>query len=480
MNNKQKQIKESGSLFGQIRAEGSQYRIGSGLLLMFSAAFAVWQMGVLYFSSTAMSLFGRSPIPLVESDTMAVIAAGYIASIAALCLFPRRAVLMERILLPFALLASILMLFELSPATVTALFYMEAFVCVFSIGTMASVAAHQFTLETTWRDGVIGMSVGGILISIIQNEYINIGFGIFTVFSIALIGALTLFFFLIPAKIKTPFANRKNRIRMPKIFFFGTWFISGFATLLICFASTYAESVPGGVSVIYFSAACVAVLLYALWKKLGKRSIRMFGGLLALAVLGFVLAFLSITLPALRLVSCVLLGVIVALAGLWIFFAAVAFSAYPTRFIGAIGAGMGLVLALIHSALLDLLRSDTALLYGIYAALSAALLAVYIFMEPYFTYAWNRSQRNESEAVSLPAPAAEQNKAGDPLDILSEQERVLARLIFEGHTETSAAKRMNISLNTEKGYRKNLYSKLGVHSKRELFELVNGSRQAQQ
>lgn len=64
-------------------------------------------------------------------------------------------------------------------------------------------------------------------------------------------------------------------------------------------------------------------------------------------------------------------------------------------------------------------------------------------------------------------------EVGLPFDkILSQQEGNLARLILAGYSEGQIAKEMNISLNTQKGYRKNLYCKLDIHSKRELFKLM--------
>lgn len=61
-------------------------------------------------------------------------------------------------------------------------------------------------------------------------------------------------------------------------------------------------------------------------------------------------------------------------------------------------------------------------------------------------------------------------------DSLSEQEQILVSLVLDGHTESSVAKMMNITLNTEKSYRKNVYSKLNIHSKRELFDLANSRK----
>ena len=123
---------------------------------------------------------------------------------------------------------------------------------------------------------------------------------------------------------------------MPKVLFLGLWAINAFSTLLLCFASSFAESVPNGISVLYLSAAVMAMVLTIIRRKLKARSLRIYGGFFALSVLGFVLSYLSLRIPFLRYPSLVLLGFIVVLAVLWTFFAAVSFGIYPTRFIGAI------------------------------------------------------------------------------------------------------------------------------------------------
>ena len=160
------------------------------------------------------------------------------------------------------------------------------------------------------------------------------------------------------------------------------------------------------------------------------------------------------------------------MANLWVFFGAIAFRVYATRFIGAIGAGMGLVLAMLHSGLLETLRDNISLLYGVYAALSVALLLIYYFMEPYFTYAWRAQRKSSPDTAPTEMPQVSV-KVKDPFAALSEQEQILVSLILDGHTESSIAKLMNITLNTQKSYRKNVYAKLDIHSKRELFDLEN-------
>jgi DNA-binding CsgD family transcriptional regulator len=46
---------------------------------------------------------------------------------------------------------------------------------------------------------------------------------------------------------------------------------------------------------------------------------------------------------------------------------------------------------------------------------------------------------------------------------------------MQGYTHPEITKILNISDNTARGYRKTLYSKLQIHSKRELFELAESN-----
>lgn len=56
--------------------------------------------------------------------------------------------------------------------------------------------------------------------------------------------------------------------------------------------------------------------------------------------------------------------------------------------------------------------------------------------------------------------------------LLTEREREVLHLMFEGKASKSAAKILNISPDTERGHRKNIYSKLDVASQAELFSLI--------
>lgn len=120
-----------------------------------------------------------------------------------------------------------------------------------------------------------------------------------------------------------------------------------------------------------------------------------------------------------------------------------------------------------HSLVLEVFRSNIFALYCIYLFLSVLLMVIYYLLEPYFMYSWKKNMDGNGDG--------KENKAKPDIPSLinlSIQEQNLAYHILEGLSESEIAKEMNISLNTQKSYRKNLYIKLNIHSKRELFKLI--------
>lgn len=53
--------------------------------------------------------------------------------------------------------------------------------------------------------------------------------------------------------------------------------------------------------------------------------------------------------------------------------------------------------------------------------------------------------------------------------MLTEREREAAQMVLRGHSVKSTAREMNISPETVRMHRKNLYLKLGISSQSELF-----------
>lgn len=469
-----------------MRAADTQIRVGSGALLCFSAFFTVWQMGVIYFSGTALSLFGRTPMAVDQNIMLSVIASGYLSSMVAICLAPRRMVLVQRLVFSLALLAMLGMLLPLEAGVVCGLFYVSAFCCVFSIGGLAAVAVPLFTVETIWRDGIIGVAFSGICIALLQNDFVQFDFTVFLICSILLVAGLLAFQCHLPSRIGVPFAAKSSGRQKPLVPYLGVFMMVAFPTVFLLMATSIAETLPHGVSVMYLSAAVLALALHLIKVKVrrGGQSVRVYGAFFMLTPLGFACTILAAYIPALGLVACVFFGFSVALASMYLFFLAGAFSIYPSRFVSVQGTALGLILALVHAVVIEVFRSSTVILYCIHLLLSVVLMAAYYLLEPHFMYSWKQHMEAEPAAkgaADAGDAAAASRKSGRsagiadcavPLRQLSQQEQNLARLILAGYSESQIAREMNISLNTQKSYRKTLYTKLDIHSKRELFRLL--------
>lgn len=88
----------------------------------------------------------------------------------------------------------------------------------------------------------------------------------------------------------------------------------------------------------------------------------------------------------------------------------------------------------------------------------------------------NRKQfptKTYSTATDTIQPLSLSLKGNESFAVLTPQEKALVDLILQGYTGNSIAKTMNISFETQKSYRKSVYSKLNVHSREEIFSLAN-------
>lgn len=434
-------------------------------------------MGVVFFSSQVLSLFGRIPFKLNDNIMFGIIAAGYIFSMLFMAVIPRKIIIVQRITLIIAFFTTFFALFPFGNEVVSLMFYITSFCCVFSIGTMSSEATLLFSLDTAWRDGIIGIAIGGIGIAFLQNEIIKINFSIFMIFSLIFIALLLYFHFKLPSKILVEFTSKKTNFKKPKIQLFGIFLLIILSTAFLLMATSIAETVQQGVSVMYGSASILAIVLFVFRKK--NNSDRIFSVYIMLTPMGFVCSIISTKITEFGLIACIFFGFSVVLSCLYLFFLVTAFSFYPSRYIAVQGTFIGFILALIHSFGIEMFRNNLTFLYDIYLILSFGLMLGYYFAEPFFLYNLKNINNKNVEKKDIGDSIKEieisdkvLEKEEKVLRTLSLQEQNLVKLILQGYSETEIAKEMNIKLNTQKSYRKNVYSKLGIHSKRELFLLM--------
>lgn len=431
------------------------------------SCYLVWQMGIIFFSSDSLSLYGKTPIPIAANNTTWVIIFGYLISAFVLYVFPKNMVLILRSLMLLSIVASSMMYLPFPKIMIAILFYTQTFVCVFMICGYILLVITLLKLETELNRIGIGIFLLGICSAILHFESLNIPYIFFNGVAILCQMAVLAFLFYLPIQPKIHFVKKEDAFKMPCVLVFGFIFTGFFTGQLACFSNTIAESIPYGISVTHIFAALGALFFLFLRKKMDPGKI--FTIFVSFSALGFVTALASVNFPGLQYFAAALLGLAMIAYEFYTYFGIVVFSRYPSRLLAPLLAIFALAAAIVPILLQKLFRTQLVILYTIYGIASITLIIVYFITAPYFSYALKLQRKNNS---SNKIQKEKESADFSPLDTLSLREKRLAQLILQGYTESSISKIMNISLNTQKGYRKNLYLKLQIHSKRELFELM--------
>jgi DNA-binding CsgD family transcriptional regulator len=449
--------------------------------------FAAWQMGMVYFSGQTMSVDGRTPLPVEVGNVTVIIAAGYILSILVMIFIPGITVWTERITAGAALLSVLALYLPLPLETLALALYLQYFCCCFMIGFETALIVGIFKERTALLHLTVAYGVSSSLIAALHNEFIPPSFSVFRLFAAAALVLMLIFFFRLPGRSWPRNVKKTDGLRAPWPLFWGVLFWTLMTCFVILFGIAVAEGRAHGVFVYYLANAAAAFMVYLLWKRLGVSPFRTVTVMAALGAIGFVLAIASLHLKGLALAACALLGAGSAPLSLNPFFGAVLFAKrYPSRFIAPGIIGVAFLTVLLHTALLETFRDLTTVRYAVYLIIAVCTVILFLILEPYLMYAFRgksifletledrRPEQGQGEKAgkSDGRDNRARNLAEEAFENLTGQELRVAELLLRGYSFRGAAEELSISLNTAKGYGKNLYAKLGVHSMRELFALA--------
>lgn len=441
------------------------------MLLCFSL-FVTWQMGVIFFSSNTLSIGGRTPLPIDMDNMTILVTAGYLISILFMLAFPRKIVWAERISAGIALVAILGLLLPASPETQALLIYIHYFFCIFMIGFETALMVNLFSEHSTILHLTLLYPLANFLVAILQNEWVPVPFSIFHIFSIVALTGMLVFFFWLPGGEWPLLVQKNDGFIRPKKFFSKIYLMLFLGGLLTLFGNSIAETVSHGISIYYVSVAAIALVLYFLWERRQIHPLTCCPYLVGLSSLGFLLVPISQYYPAMGQLICVLLAAGMAMLSLYALVGIAIMNRYPSRTVAPIIIFLAFLTVLIHALMLEAFRDSTNLLCILYFSIAVAVALLYFVLQPHLVYAFHTHPKTAETvmetAASTVADALEENS----FDKLSPQELRLAELILQGYTNSEIADTMHLTVGTVKGYRKNLYSKLQIHSKKELFELA--------
>lgn len=431
--------------------------------------FCTWQMGIVYFNTAAVSLRAQNNLPFDNSSVIYVVAAGYIVSALFLVLFPSKSAFLCRVFLPLSLLSTAALLLPFTNSLLLIFFAIEAFICVLLTGFITCTIIFWFSFETEVADLLLTMLFSGVVTAVLQNDLFAVSFKAFNIVSLVIQAGLIYFFFTFKPDEGIIFASKAHPVTSPSKLNAGIYLLVIGSCLLLCFGASFTESVKNGISIYYLAGAISAAPFFFFLKRKQVELISIATVFVAISAAGFLLSALSAYYPKLAIPACILLGAGLVVCNLSSILGLFIFSRNASRYVPVIILLGGMVIAMVQSAVFELFKEDHYSRYFVCAVIAILTVLLYMSLSPYLIFAWKKENRLSSPVKSDAAKRGKTAKGG--FSSLSGQEQRLAELILSGYSGSEIAELMNITLGTMKNYRINMYQKLCIHSRRELFEL---------
>lgn len=485
-----------------IENQNSRREVPIWQLLCF-VMFCIWQMGFIYYVGTSLNIDGRTPLPVSADNITLLIVAGYVCSLLVLCLLPKWVIRLSRACAAVALLTALGLFLSLDAGALTALIYIQCFCCCFMIGFETATVIYYFSENSVTRYLFVAYPFGYAVVSVLQNDFVKISFATFRVLTVIMLALLLVFFCKMPTKSCPRFVKKEDGLIAPKRFFAGVLLLSFLSALLGVIGPAVAAQFEHGVFVAYMSCAVCTLAVYALYKLTRRHPLQMMPYVIGIAVVGYVLLYVSSYQPGLALVACALIGAGMTACLLVPLFGTLMEKQYPSRFIAPGIIFLALLAVIVHTVIVEAFRSQAAQLNLIYLVIVVVLAFIFILVEPYLIYAMRRRFADAPDGeetvheAAVPVLAAEQAAAplpdapaqteagsraatvaaappvSSPLALLTKREREVLDLIGCGHSNADIAEMLFISENTVKDHTKSIYRKLGVHSRHAAAQMVN-------
>ena len=441
-------------------------------LLICFAMFTFWQMGFIYFMGPSLNIDGRTPLPVSMDNITAIIALAYVLCIAFMIFLPQFVIWAERIVLCLALLTVIGLFFPVGEEALLLFIYAHVFFCCFIIGFESFTIINFFTENTAIIHLTLAYGVALVLIAVVQNDFLPITFPVFRIVTVIAVSAVLFFFIKMPANSEAcpKFVKKSDGLTAPKKLLTGTYIMVFISALMAVSGPAISGEVQHGVFITYLVDAAVSIIIYSLYKKANIHPFRSISVCMAIGCVGFLLAYISSYVSPVAYVACVFIGIGMMPCQMLPLYGLVLAKGYPSRFITPIIIGLALGAVLVQGTMVEMFRSAANMLNLAYSVIMIILAFVYLQLEPFFLYNLNRRipEKEPSEE-----PIAEEKTSESILDTLTKRELEVVDLIGYGYSNGDIAKILFISEHTVKDHTKNIYRKLGVHSRFELAALVN-------
>ena len=453
------------------------------------AMFCFWQMGFIYFMGPALTINGRTPLP-IDMDNLTVLMAGcYVLSITYMIFLPRYVVWAERVC-TLAAIATVLGLFlPLPDEALKGLIYAHVFCCCTMIGFETFIIVNFLSEKSAVYALTAGYGLALFLIALVQNDFLAITFQVFRVVTVVALLLLLIFAFSLPGDPKScpQYVCKDSGLVAPKKLLIGTFVLMFVSALMGVSGPSISAEVRHGVFVTYFVDAAASVLLFYLYQKKEFHPFRCISACVGLSCIGFLLMYAADFVPVLKLISCALIGFGMVACQMVPLYGLVLMKSYPSRYLSPTIIGLALVAVLVQGGMVEAFRSAPSMLFLAYGVIMVILVILYLQVEPYFLYTLRRKIPEEVQQITTEpaieeepphekkeiAPAKEMLSKDSLFAVLSKRELEVVDLIARGYSNAEIASVLVISVHTVNDHTKKIYRKLNVHSRLEVAALAN-------
>ena len=441
-------------------------------LLICFGMYTFWQMGFIYFMGPSLTIDGRTPLPVSMDNITAIIAVAYVLCIAFMIFLPQLVIWAERIGLLFAMLTAVGLFFPLGEEALLLLIYSHVFFCCFMIGFESFTIINYFTENTAIKHLTFAYGVALLLIAVVQNDFLPITFPVFRIVTVIAVAAVLFFFIKMPANRDAcpRYVKKSDGLTAPKKLLTGTYIMVFVSSLMAVSGPAISGEVQHGVFITYLVDAVASVIIHLLYKKANIHPFRLISVCMTIGCMGFMLVYVSDFIPSMAYIACAFIGAGMVPCWMIPLYGLVLAKGYPSRFITPIIIGLALGAVLVQGTMVEMFRSAPDMLNLAYSVIMAFLVFIYLQLEPFFLYNFNRRIPEKEPAEE---PVDEEKASESILDTLTKRELEVVDLIGYGYSNGDIAKILFISEHTVKDHTKNIYRKLEVHSRFELAALVN-------
>ena len=475
------------------------------MLICFSM-FCFWQMGFIYFIGPALTLDGKTPLPISTDNVAVLIMGAYVVSIAILIFAPYKVVSLGRICTAVAILTLSGMFLPLNADYLRLLIYIHEFVCCVMIGFETFVIVNFFSEDCTIKHLTLAYGLSLIMIALVQNDFIPITFPVFR--NIIIFGLILLFIFYmkLPShKDAYPdYVKKCDNFAAPKKLITGTYILIFVSALMAVSGPAISGEAEHGVFITYTADAVAGLIIYVLYKKAKIHPFLSISICITLGSLGFLAMYIAEQIPAAAYLSCVLIGIGMLPCQMIPLYGVMIMKSYPSKFLAPTTIFLALVAVFVQSTMVDLFRDIPLMLNLAYCVIMIILVFIYVYIEPHLLYSFKRkisehvenestaaekdNSEKQTEEITLTSISEEEEeneinmnekeltlseKNNDMLESLTKRELEVLDLIGCGYSNSEIAKALFISEHTVNDYTKKIYRKLNVHSRYAAAQFVN-------